>query len=95
MPRRASGGGGGVGSENGGREEAGITILYSDYLHQDIGIIGGSGVNGTDEGRQIVSRTIVHAQQVGPWALGSDNNTVIAVSVTLVFLPVFLSLSGL
>ncbi|KAJ8079244.1 hypothetical protein PM082_021744 [Marasmius tenuissimus] len=71
---RSSGAGGGVGTENGGREEAGITVLYSDFLHQDIGIIG---ANGTEEGRQIVSRTIVHAKQVGPWALSSDNNTVI------------------
>ncbi|KAL0571955.1 hypothetical protein V5O48_010007 [Marasmius crinis-equi] len=64
-----------VGTESGGREEAGVTVLYSDFLHQDIGIIGLNGTEG--EGRQIVTRTIVHAQQVGPWALGSENNTVI------------------
>ncbi|KAF9267110.1 hypothetical protein L218DRAFT_920869 [Marasmius fiardii PR-910] len=70
---RAGTPGGGVGTENGGREEAGITILYSDFLHQDIGVIAANGT----ERRAVVTRTIVQAKQVGPWALSSENNTAI------------------
>ncbi|KAG7085564.1 hypothetical protein E1B28_003120 [Marasmius oreades] len=74
---RAGSPGGGVGTENGGREEAGITILYSDFLHDDIGV---TAANGT-EGRVVVTRTIVQAEQIGPWALGSENNTVITETI--------------
>ncbi|ESK91370.1 glycosyl hydrolase [Moniliophthora roreri MCA 2997] len=75
---------GGVGTENGGREEAGATILYSDFLHDDIGVTSANGT-GVDGKRAIVTRTIVQAKQAGPWALGSENNTVINVRVLLCY----------
>ncbi|KAJ7621604.1 glycoside hydrolase family 43 protein [Mycena polygramma] len=55
--------------------EAGVTIFYSDLLHNDIGIIGdGNG------GRHIITRTSVQAVQVGPWALTYTNSTITTVS---------------
>jgi hypothetical protein len=66
---------GGVGTENGGREEAGATILYSDFLHDDIGVTNANGT-GVEGERAIVTRTIVQARQIGPWALSSENNTI-------------------
>lgn len=58
--------------------EAGVTIFYSDLLHNDIGIVGdGNG------GRQIVTRTSVQATQVGPWALVYTNSTITTVRSTL------------
>jgi beta-xylosidase len=54
--------------------EAGVTIFYSDLLHNDIGIVGdGQG------GRQIVTRTNVQAAQVGPWAIVYTNSTITTV----------------
>jgi hypothetical protein len=51
--------------------EAGVTIFYSDLLHNDIGITGdGNG------GRRIVTRMSVQAVQVGPWALTYTNSTI-------------------
>jgi hypothetical protein len=51
--------------------EAGVTIFYSDLLHNDIGIVGdGNG------GRRIVARTSTQATQVGPWALVYTNSTI-------------------
>ncbi|KAJ7280036.1 glycoside hydrolase family 43 protein [Mycena rebaudengoi] len=55
--------------------EAGVTIFYSDLLHNDIGIVGdGNG------GRRIVARTSTQATQVGPWALVYTNSTITKVS---------------
>jgi beta-xylosidase len=59
--------------------EAGVTIFYSDLLHNDIGIVGdGSG------GRQLVTRTNVQAVQVGPWSLTYTNSTITTVKDTLI-----------
>ncbi|KAJ7711985.1 glycoside hydrolase family 43 protein [Mycena metata] len=51
--------------------EAGVTIFYSDLLHDDIGVVG----DGEGE-RRIVTRTSTQAVQVGPWALTYTNSTV-------------------
>ncbi|THU98676.1 hypothetical protein K435DRAFT_720469 [Dendrothele bispora CBS 962.96] len=59
--------------------EAGATIFYGDFLHNDIGVTGDPSGNGT---RFVVTRKIVQAVQVGPWALTSDNNTVTTVNYT-------------
>ncbi|KAK7438643.1 hypothetical protein VKT23_017976 [Stygiomarasmius scandens] len=53
--------------------EAGATIFYGDFLHNDIGITGDPSGSGE---RFIVTRTIVQATQIGPWSLTSDNNTI-------------------
>ncbi|KAF7361476.1 hypothetical protein MSAN_01180900 [Mycena sanguinolenta] len=51
--------------------EAGVTIFYSDLLHNDIAVVGdGNG------GRQIVTRMNVQAVQVGPWSLTYTNSTI-------------------
>lgn len=57
--------------------EAGISIYYGDSLHNEIGI---SGDSAGGSARYIVLRTIVQAQQVGPWALTTLNATVTTVS---------------
>ncbi|KAF7328798.1 Non-reducing end alpha-L-arabinofuranosidase BoGH43B [Mycena venus] len=55
--------------------EAGVTIFYSDLLHNDIAVVGdGNG------GRQIITRTNVQAMQVGPWALTYTNSTITTVN---------------
>ncbi|KAK7039419.1 glycosyl hydrolase [Favolaschia claudopus] len=55
--------------------EAGVTIFYSDQLHNDIGVVGdGNG------GRMIVTRMNVQAVQGGPWALTYTNSTVATVN---------------
>lgn len=58
--------------------EAGVTIFYSDLLHNDIGVVGDG-----DGGRRIVTRTSTQAVQVGPWALTYTNSTVTQVRVEL------------
>lgn len=58
--------------------EAGVSIYYGDSLHNEIGVTG--GVNST---RVIVVRTIIQAQQIGPWALTTTNATI--TTVRLVF----------
>ncbi|KAJ7688997.1 glycosyl hydrolase [Mycena rosella] len=55
--------------------EAGVTIFYSDLLHNDLGIVGDG-----DGGRQIVTRTNVQGVQVGPWALVYTNSTITTVA---------------
>lgn len=56
--------------------EAGATIFYGDFAHNDIGIVG--AVDGSGD-RFIVTRTIVVAEQVGPWALTTTNSTITTV----------------
>ncbi|KAF5376443.1 hypothetical protein D9615_008672 [Tricholomella constricta] len=55
--------------------EAGVSVYYGDLLHNEIGVAG-EGNEGTGNGRYVVVRTIVQAQQVGPWALTTANCTV-------------------
>ncbi|KAJ7226921.1 glycoside hydrolase family 43 protein [Mycena pura] len=51
--------------------EAGVSVFYSDQLHNDIAVVGdGNG------GRRIVTRMNVQATQVGPWALVYTNATI-------------------
>lgn len=57
--------------------EAGVTAFYGDLLHNEIGVTGDPSGNGT---RYIVTRTIVQATQVGPWALTTTNSTITTVS---------------
>ncbi|KIK56070.1 glycoside hydrolase family 43 protein [Collybiopsis luxurians FD-317 M1] len=59
--------------------EAGATIFYGDFAHNDIAVTGKADGSGE---RVIVTRTIVPAQQVGPWALTTSNNTVTTVTYT-------------
>lgn len=59
--------------------EAGITIFYSDLLHNGIGVIG-DGVGG----RRIITRTNVQAAQVGPWPLVFTNSTITTVAYHLI-----------
>ncbi|CAK5277866.1 unnamed protein product [Mycena citricolor] len=55
--------------------EAGVTIFYSDQLHDDIGIVGdGAG------GRSVVTRMNAQASQVGPWGLVYTNATITTVN---------------
>lgn len=56
--------------------EAGATIFYGDFAHNDIGVVG--AVDGSGD-RFIVTRTIVVAEQVGPWALTTTNSTITTV----------------
>ncbi|KAL1676504.1 glycosyl hydrolase [Schizophyllum commune] len=56
--------------------EAGISVYYGDQLHNEIAVTG-DPVGG--EGRFIKVRTIVQAEQVGPWSLTYTNNTVTTV----------------
>ncbi|KAF5371570.1 hypothetical protein D9758_003442 [Tetrapyrgos nigripes] len=62
--------------------EAGVTIFYGDFLHNDIGITGVDSSGSETVERFIVTRTKVQAQQVGPWLLTSDNNTITTVTHT-------------
>lgn len=55
-------------------EEAGISIFYGDMLHNEIGVSGSP--EGKNQGRSIVVRTVTLNQQVGPWALTTENATV-------------------
>lgn len=57
--------------------EAGITIYYGDLLHNEIGVTGDPGGGSA---RYIVVRTVVQANQSGPWALTTSNSTVTSVS---------------
>ncbi|PBK59459.1 glycoside hydrolase family 43 protein [Armillaria solidipes] len=50
--------------------EAGLSVFYGDMMHNDIGITGESGK------RYIVTRTLVPAEQEGPWGLTFSNNTI-------------------
>ncbi|KAF9074463.1 glycosyl hydrolase [Rhodocollybia butyracea] len=59
--------------------EAGATIYYGDFAHQDIGITGSADGGGN---RFIVTRTITAAEQAGPWALTTLNNTITTVTYT-------------
>jgi beta-xylosidase len=59
-------------------EEAGISIIYGDMLHNEVGV---SGPPEGGSGRFIVVRTITLNEQVGPWALTTENATVTQVSV--------------
>ncbi|KAE9389908.1 hypothetical protein BT96DRAFT_1002778 [Gymnopus androsaceus JB14] len=59
--------------------EAGATIFYGDFAHNDIGITGSADGSGD---RFIVTRTIVVAEQVGPWALTTTNDTITTVTYT-------------
>jgi len=61
-------------------EEAGIGILYGDMLHNEIGV---SGPPDGKSGRFVVVRTVTLNQQVGPWALTTENATVTNVSVLI------------
>ncbi|KAJ3569571.1 hypothetical protein NP233_g4968 [Leucocoprinus birnbaumii] len=55
-------------------EEAGIGIFYGDMLHNEIGV---SGPPDGQSGRFVVVRTVTLNKQVGPWALTTDNATVV------------------
>ncbi|KAF9449222.1 glycoside hydrolase family 43 protein [Macrolepiota fuliginosa MF-IS2] len=55
-------------------EEAGVSIFYGDMLHNEIGVSGPP--EGEGDGRFIVVRTVTLNQQVGPWALTTENATV-------------------
>lgn len=55
-------------------EEGGIGIFYGDMLHNEIGV---SGPPDGESGRFLVVRTVTLNKQVGPWALTTDNATVI------------------
>ena len=57
--------------------EAGATIFYGDFAHNDIAVTGSADSSGD---RFIVTRTIVVAEQVGPWALTTTNDTITTVS---------------
>jgi beta-xylosidase len=57
-------------------EEAGISIFYGDFLHNEIGVAGGEG-----GGRSVVVRTVTLNHQVGPWALTTGNATVTNVGI--------------
>ncbi|KAF9482404.1 hypothetical protein BDN70DRAFT_853440 [Pholiota conissans] len=57
--------------------EAGVTIYYGDFLHNEIGI---TGDRDGGKGRSIVVRTIIQAAQIGPWALTTTNATIITVN---------------
>jgi beta-xylosidase len=58
-------------------EEAGISIIYGDMLHNEVGV---SGPLDGNSGRLIVARTVTLNHQSGPWALTTENATVIHVS---------------
>ncbi|KAF7329177.1 hypothetical protein MKEN_00178300 [Mycena kentingensis (nom. inval.)] len=62
--------------------EAGVSVFYSDQLHNDVGVVGaGVGQNGTaTEGRQLVVRKTVLGTQVGEFALVYTNATVTTAS---------------
>ncbi|KAE9389904.1 hypothetical protein BT96DRAFT_834259, partial [Gymnopus androsaceus JB14] len=61
------------------RRKAGATIFYGDFAHNDIGITGSADGSGD---RFIVTRTIVVAEQVGPWALTTTNDTITTVGLS-------------
>lgn len=65
--------------------EAGVSIFYGDFLHNEIGVVGDASGGGT---RFLITRTIVQASQVGPWALTSSNNTITTVGVLCAFVDV-------
>ncbi|KAJ3986977.1 glycoside hydrolase family 43 protein [Lentinula detonsa] len=60
--------------------EAGVTVFYGDFAHNDIGVVGVSD-DGSGE-RVVVTRTLSPAEQVGPWALTTTNSTVTTVTYT-------------
>ena len=55
--------------------EAGISIFTSDQMHNEIAVVG--SVDGSK--RSIITRKLVPAEQVGPWALTLTNNSVTTV----------------
>ncbi|KAJ3915636.1 glycosyl hydrolase [Lentinula edodes] len=59
--------------------EAGATVFYGDFAHNDIGVMGGADGGGE---RFIVTRLIRPAEQVGPWALTTTNSTVTTITYT-------------
>ncbi|KAF5381904.1 hypothetical protein D9757_007546 [Collybiopsis confluens] len=59
--------------------EAGVTAFYGDFAHNDIGV---TGAPAPGQGRVVVTRIIVPAKQVGPWALTTSNNTITTVTYT-------------
>ncbi|KAJ3776089.1 glycoside hydrolase family 43 protein [Lentinula raphanica] len=61
--------------------EAGITVFYGDFAHNDIGVVGTGSEDGGG-GRVVVTRTLRPAEQVGPWALTTTNSTVTTVTYT-------------
>ncbi|KAJ7074786.1 glycoside hydrolase family 43 protein [Mycena amicta] len=72
----------GVGSGFGLGAEAGVSVFYSDQLHNDIGVIGGgvgispNGTIGTGGARGLVTRKTVLGTQVGEFGLVYANATV-------------------
>lgn len=60
--------------------EAGATVFYGDFAHNDIGVMGGADGDGE---RFIVTRLTRPAEQVGPWALTTTNSTVTTVSFSV------------
>ncbi|KAJ4480996.1 glycoside hydrolase family 43 protein [Lentinula aciculospora] len=59
--------------------EAGVTVFYGDFAHNDIGLVGSSDGSGN---RVVVTRIMRPAEQVGPWALTTTNSTVTTVTYT-------------